>query len=79
MDIVDTGMTIESILPKLKESGVASVEVCTLLYKPEAFKGKQKPKYIGFSIPNRFVVGYGLDYDGFGRNLNAIYQLKKED
>ena len=77
-DIVDTGMTIESILPKLKESGVASVEVCTLLYKPEAFKGKQKPKYIGFSIPNRFVVGYGLDYDGFGRNLNAIYQLKKE-
>ena len=77
-DIVDTGMTIESILPTLKQSGAASVKVCTLLFKPEAFKGALKPDYIGFSIPNRFVVGYGLDYDGYGRNLNAIYQLKKE-
>jgi len=78
-DIVDTGTTIESIFPQIEKAGAASVEVCTLLFKPEAFQGTRKPKYIGFSIPNRFVVGYGLDYDGFGRNLNAIYQLKKEE
>jgi hypoxanthine phosphoribosyltransferase len=78
-DIVDTGMTIESILPKLEKAGAASVSICTLLFKPEAFKGTHHPEHIGFSIPNRFVVGYGLDYDGYGRNLNAIYQLKKED
>jgi hypoxanthine phosphoribosyltransferase len=78
-DIVDTGMTIESILPKLDKAAAASVSICTLLFKPEAFKGTHHPEHIGFSIPNRFVVGYGLDYDGYGRNLNAIYQLKKED
>jgi adenylate kinase len=47
------------------------------LFKPEAFKGKQHPEYIGFSIPNSFVVGYGLDYDEKGRNLKEIYQLKE--
>lgn len=77
-DIVDTGTTIEGILPEIENSGAASVQVCTLLFKPEAFKGNRKPEFIGFSIPNKFVVGYGLDYDGYGRNLNAIYQLKKE-
>ena len=77
-DIVDTGITIDKVISLLKSQNPASVEVCTLLFKPEAFLGKQVPKYIGFEIPNKFVVGYGLDYDELGRNLNEIYQLKEE-
>ena len=77
-DIVDTGITIDKVISLLKSQNPASVEVCTLLFKPEAFLGKQLPKYIGFEIPNKFVVGYGLDYDELGRNLNEIYQLKEE-
>jgi hypoxanthine phosphoribosyltransferase len=78
-DIVDTGNTIDKLLVSLEKENPLSVKVCTLLYKPEAFKGKNKPDYVGFSIPNAFVVGYGLDYNELGRNLNAIYQLKKEE
>ena len=55
---------------------VASIEVASLLYKPDAFSGKTKPNYVAFNIPNLFVVGYGLDYDGLGRNLNDIYQIR---
>lgn len=76
-DIVDTGNTIDSLMPNLLKQGPESVKVCTLLFKPEAFKGVYKPDYVGFSIPNAFVVGYGLDYNELGRNLKAIYQLKK--
>ncbi len=75
-DIVDTGKTIDAILPSLVKKNPASIKICTLLFKPEAFEGNTKPDYIGFSIPNNFVVGYGLDYNELGRNLNAIYQLK---
>ena len=78
-DIVDTGNTIDKLLVSLEKENPLSVKVCTLLYKPEAFKGVNKPDYVGFSIPNAFVVGYGLDYNELGRNLNAIYQLKKEE
>lgn len=78
-DIVDTGNTIDNIFPTIIEKQPASLKICTLLYKPEAFTGKNRPDLIGFTIPNAFVVGYGLDYDGYGRNLKAIYQLKKED
>ncbi len=78
-DIVDTGNTIDKLLVSLEKENPLSVKVCTLLYKPEAFKGVNKPDYVGFSIPNAFVVGYGLDYNDLGRNLNAIYQLKKEE
>lgn len=76
-DIVDSGLTIDKIVSLLKADSPLSVKVCTLLFKPEAFKGKQHPDYIGFSIPNSFVVGYGLDYDEKGRNLKEIYQLKE--
>ncbi len=76
-DIVDTGITIDKIISLLNDQKPLSVEVCTLLFKPDAFLGKQKPKYIGFSIPNKFVVGYGLDYDELGRNFKEIYQLKE--
>lgn len=75
-DIVDTGLTIDKVLPQLQKSNPSSIAVCTLLFKPDAFKGKEKPAYVGFAIPNEFVVGYGLDYNELGRNLPAIYQLK---
>ncbi len=74
-DIVDTGFTMKNILEQFKDRGVKSVEVVSLLIKPEALKNTVNVKYVGFEIPNKFVVGYGLDYDGFGRNTKAIYQL----
>ncbi len=76
-DIVDTGITIGKVKKLMREDEPASVEICTLLFKPDAFQEKEIPKFIGFSIPNRFVVGYGLDYDELGRNLGEIYQLKE--
>ena len=76
-DIVDTGLTVDRVRTMLKMQNPSSVEVCTLLYKPDAFRGDSVPKYFGFEIPNKFVVGYGLDYDQLGRNLKEIYQLKE--
>lgn len=77
-DIVDTGITIDKIKTLLSVENPASIKVCTLLYKPTAFLGKNEPEFIGFSIPNKFVVGFGLDYNEKGRNLREIYQLKEE-
>jgi adenylate kinase len=76
-DIVDTGLTIDKIISLINSSNASSVSVCTLLYKPAAFRGNKRPEYIGFSIPNAFVVGYGLDYDQKGRNLDMIYQIRE--
>jgi hypoxanthine phosphoribosyltransferase len=76
-DIVDTGITVDKIVSLLHKEDAASIKVCSLLYKPAAFKGKTEPDYVGFSIPNAFVVGYGLDYDEKGRNLKEIYQIKE--
>jgi hypoxanthine phosphoribosyltransferase len=76
-DIVDTGYTIDKIISLLNGKNPKSVKICTLLYKPDAFQGKSKPEYIGFSIPNAFVVGYGLDYDQKGRNLDALYKIRE--
>ena len=76
-DIVDTGITVDKIISLLDKEDAASIKVCSLLYKPAAFKGKKQPDYVGFSIPNAFVVGYGLDYDEKGRNLREIYQIKE--
>jgi len=77
-DIVDTGITMEAIVKQLHNSGAKSVEVASLLLKPECLQRDVKVKYVGFEIPEKFVVGYGLDYDGLGRNLKDIYQLKHE-
>lgn len=74
-DIIDSGITIDKIRSLLSDQSPASVKVCALLFKPEAFQGEQAPDYIGFSIPNAFVVGYGLDYNEKGRNLDSIYQI----
>lgn len=78
-DIVDTGITIDKIRTLLTIENPASLKVCTLLYKPSAFAGKHAPELVGFSIPNKFVVGYGLDYDEKGRNLKEIYQVKENN
>lgn len=77
-DIVDTGTTMHGLIPDLKARGAASVEICTFLHKPEALIFEDaRPKYIGFEINNLFVIGYGLDYDGYARNLPEVYVIKK--
>jgi hypoxanthine phosphoribosyltransferase len=75
-DIVDSGYTIDKIISLIEDKGASSIKVCTLLYKPDAFKGVTRPDFVGFTIPNAFVVGYGLDYNQKGRNLDAIYQIR---
>lgn len=77
-DIVDTGLTLNSFIPNLKEYSPASLEVCTLLDKASARVYDVDVKYTGFVIPDSFVIGYGLDFDGAGRNLPHIYQLIQE-
>lgn len=74
-DIVDTGNTIEELKTILKEKGVKHLKIATLFFKPEAYKKDIKIDYVGIRIPNKFIVGYGLDYDGLGRNLADVYQL----
>jgi hypoxanthine phosphoribosyltransferase len=76
-DIVDTGTTLERIMGELVIRKAAEVKIAAMLYKPEAYKKKIPLDYVGFEIPNDFVVGYGLDYDGFGRNLPSVYTLVK--
>lgn len=73
-DIMDTGLTLSKVIEELKGLGTRSVEIVTLIRKPNAREHAIQPKYIGFDIENDFVVGYGLDYDGFGRNLKDIYK-----
>ena len=77
-DIIDTGKTLHEFLPQLLSHQPASLKVAVLLHKPEATVHKIPIDYTCFSIPNKFVVGYGLDYDSLGRNLPAIYQLHEE-
>lgn len=74
-DIVDTGKTLSQFLPQLNHQQPKSLKIAALLHKPEATQFPLRIDYLGFSIPNKFVVGYGLDYDGLGRNLKEIYQL----
>lgn len=76
-DIVDTGNTIDYILRIFNALGPASIEFITLLHKPQSVKKDFHLRYVGFEIPPDFVVGYGLDYDGYGRNLKEVYQLKE--
>jgi len=75
-DIIDTGITIEKIMSLLEKEKVVDIKVATLLFKPKAYTKKIHIDFIGKSIPNDFVVGYGLDYDEIGRNLPHIYKLK---
>ncbi|GAO41320.1 hypoxanthine phosphoribosyltransferase [Flavihumibacter petaseus] len=77
-DIVDTGKTLHEFLPQLHHQQPASLELAVLLHKPSATQFPIGIKYLGFSIPDKFVLGYGLDFDGLGRNIPEIYRLKEE-
>lgn len=74
-DIVDTGKTLHNFLPKLLHQQPKSLKIASLLHKSEATEYPLTLDYVGFDIPNKFVVGYGLDYNGLGRNLKEIYQV----
>jgi len=74
-DIIDTGITMANTIPKLMKLQADDVKIATLLFKPNAFQKDYPIDYIGIEIPNDFIVGYGLDYDGFGRNLPDIYKI----
>jgi hypoxanthine phosphoribosyltransferase len=74
-DIVDTGKTLAMFLPTLMNQAPASIKVASLLHKPDALEHKISIDYLGFSVDNKFLLGFGLDYDGLGRNLPDIYQL----
>jgi hypoxanthine phosphoribosyltransferase len=75
-DIIDTGRTLHAFLPSIHEQGPASVKIATFLTKPEALQHNVTADYSAFEIQNQFVVGYGLDYSGLGRNLPDLYILK---
>ena len=75
-DIVDTGITIDGLYNDLLKQNPASLEICTLLFKPDKYTKDAPLKYVAKSVPNEFVVGYGFDYDGYGRNTRDIYQQK---
>ncbi|MDY0342284.1 MAG: hypoxanthine phosphoribosyltransferase [Lentimicrobium sp.] len=74
-DIIDTGLTVRRMLDILHQQEVAEVKIATLFHKPEAFRSNYKIDYIGMEIENHFILGYGLDYDGYARNLPDIYKL----
>ncbi len=77
-DIIDSGETVFAVKKKLLEDGATDVKICTMLFKPDAFKHDYKIDYIGINIPDKFIVGFGLDYYEIGRNLNNIYVLDGE-
>ncbi|PKP01245.1 MAG: hypoxanthine phosphoribosyltransferase [Bacteroidetes bacterium HGW-Bacteroidetes-9] len=74
-DIIDTGFTMRRMLDILHQQEAADVKIATLVFKPNAFQADYKIDYIGLEIPNDFILGYGLDYDGFARNLPDIYKI----
>ena len=76
-DIVDTGHTIERLIQQFTALEPKEIKIATLLFKPKALIKDVKPDYVALEIPNDFIVGFGLDYDGFGRNLQDIYKIKE--
>jgi hypoxanthine phosphoribosyltransferase len=74
-DIIDTGITMDHLIGKLVELGVEDIHIAALFFKPQAFRRDFRIDYIGMEIPNDFIVGYGLDYDGYGRNYAEIYKI----
>lgn len=77
-DIVDTGHTIKRLIDDLRRRNPADLKVATLLFKPESLQCDVKPDYVGFAIPPKFIIGFGLDLDGLARNLKDIYVLKEQ-
>ena len=74
-DIVDSGLTLTKVIELLKSRGAEEILIATLLFKPDALKHDISINYVAMEIPNDFIVGYGLDYDGYGRNLKNIYTV----
>jgi len=74
-DIIDTGKTLSSFIPEINSRQPASLKIASFLTKPEALQYDLKADYFGFEVPDKFVLGYGLDYDGLGRNLPELYEL----
>lgn len=77
-DIVDTGKTLHEFLPQLVNQQPASLKIAALLHKPDALVHPITIDYLGFNVPDKFLLGYGLDYDGFARNLKEIYRLTED-
>ncbi len=77
-DIVDTGKTLNEFLPQLRDQQPETLKIAALLHKPDALVHPLTIDYLGFNVPNKFLLGFGLDYDGLGRNLKEIYQLVDE-
>ena len=77
-DIVDTGKTLNEFLPQLFNQQPTSLKIAALLHKPDALAYPVKIDYLGFNVPNKFLLGFGLDFDGLGRNLKEIYKLVEE-
>ncbi len=76
-DIVDTGITLEHIIKQLKDYAPDDIKICTLLFKPEAYVKDFNLDYVGFEVPDFFLIGYGLDYNGCGRNYKHLYKIKE--
>lgn len=76
-DIVDSGNTLEKVMNELKKHNPKEIKIATLFFKPEAYTKKIKLDYKGIDVPNKFLLGYGLDYDGLGRNLQDVYVLEE--
>lgn len=76
-DVVDTGTTIQNLKKFLVSEGAVDVKVCTMLFKPDVYLFDDKPEYVGKNIPNDFIVGFGLDYNEYGRNYKDIYVIDK--
>lgn len=76
-DVVDTGNTVMALKELLIHKGAKDVKICTMLFKPDVYKKSEKIDYVGMEIPNDFIVGFGLDYDELGRNLNDIYVIEQ--
>ena len=77
-DVIDTGATLQSIYKILEQEKLKDLKIATLFFKPEVFRKELHIDYVAFEIPDSFIVGYGLDYDGLGRNLPDIYKLSKQ-